>query len=91
MQPENLDKIKLVASNSVIEKAKRHWNGISLTLAENSYTSIEDSSREDDLPLMCLICPDKGKMKVTTAAATTSSTHGDTFTRCEMIRKASSC
>ena len=60
-------------------------------LAENSYTSIEDSSREDDLPLMCLICPDKGKMKVTTAAATTSSTHGDTFTRCEMIRKASSC
>ncbi|KAK3769069.1 hypothetical protein RRG08_032060 [Elysia crispata] len=42
---------------SVLDKAKRHWNGISLALAENSYGVVEDRSREGDLPLMCLMRP----------------------------------
>ena len=44
-------------------------------LGENSFRVVEDSSREDDLPLMCLMRPGKEKMKVTAATATTSSTH----------------
>ena len=39
---------------------------------------------------MCLMLAGKGKMKVATAAATTSPTHGDTSTKCETTRKASS-